>query len=433
MSEQQDNSVNEQQQWLENLNKNLNQFENSTLKIEVGSTKVYERVGNEVTVNKLQGDAAQKVQSALSDPQTLKGSVRITLDGEKVFHAKQGEVLENKLPLTPITPSQSATAAQSVEANLDNKPNVAEREIGIEPQEADIEAQLGASVTPAQVEQTQPETFDVQFEVLPAVASETKREFSQPEFTPQSWNDVRNLIASSQPQPGWAENVIFKLLTHQSQQINELQQKVDSLQKLKPPLNAQVAQLFGSVKDAAANSIQQVKERSQQLTQDIKQFLGDKATQVQQAVVERVDTAKSAISNKASQVQQAVVERIDTTKEAISGHVTQVKDSVEQRLADVSAKALDNASRWLVNKFGKDLDGTGDKAWKGKDYTFTISGENTSISNKSGQMIARNGNLTAAATAQDVGKLAKLPQDVQQAVQKLQTQQKQVAVGGLKR
>jgi len=241
------------------------------------------------------------------------------------------------------------------------------------------------------------------------------------------------VIAESKPQPSWAEAAIFKLITHQSQQINELQQKVDTLQKLKPPLNAQAAQLFRSVKDVAANSIQQVKERAQQLPQDIKQFLGDKISQVQQGLVNLFGTTKATISNQANQVQQAVVERVDTAKNTISGKVSQVKDSVEQRLADVSALALDNASRWLVNKFGKEIDGTGDKAWKGKDYTFTVSGEHTSISNKDGRAIALNGNFTAAATAQDAGKLAKLPQDVQQAAQKLQSQHKQAVGGGLKR
>ena len=491
---QQDDEVNQQQPWLSNLKKNLEQFENSTLEIEVGSTKVYEQVGNEVTVNQLQGDAAIKVHLALSDPHKLKDSVRIILDGEKVFHAKQGEVLENNLPLTPIPQVQSATAAQdddrnkvqavnqdlstptsifntrpglylshnsqSVEASLDHPPNLAEQRIELDPQsdiatasvleqpqpetellepealeaeiqvENQLEEQASAAIVTDEVEQAQPGTFDVQFELLPAVASETK---SKPELTPPTWNDVRNLIASSQTQPSWADAAIFTLLTHQSQQINELQQKVDSLQKLKPPLNAQVAQLFRSVRDVAANSIQEVKERAQQLPQDIQQFLGDKVSQVQQAVARLFGTTKDVLSNKTNQVQQAVVERVDTAKNAISGKVSQVKDSVDQRLADVSASALDTASRWLVNKFGKDIDGTGDKAWKGKDYTFTVSGEHTSISNKDGHCIALNGNFTSAASAQDAGKLAKLPQDVQQAVQKLQSQQKQVAGGGLKR
>jgi len=439
MSEQQDDSVIEQP-WLENLKKNLDQFENSTLKIEAGATKVYEQVGNAVTVNKLQGVTARKVQQALENPQELKGSVKITLDGENVFHVKRGEVLEDKLPLTPITQAQSATSAQTVEANVENKPNITEQGIGVEPQEAEIEPQLESTATISQLEQTQhepitlePEAFDVQFEVLPALKSEVKKELSQPDFTPQSWNNVRDSIAQRQPQLGWAESAIVNLLVHQSQQLNELQQKVDSLQKLKPPLNAQVGQLFRSVKDVATNSIQQVKERAQQLPQDIKQFLGNKVSQVQQAVVERVDIASLAVSSKATQVHQAVVERIDTASLAISSKAAQVKDSVDQHLADVSAKALDKASRWLVNKFGKDLDGTGDKAWKGKDYTFTVSGENTSIANKNGQAIAKNGNLTAAATAQDAGKLSKLPQDVQQAAQKLQSQHKQVAGVGLKR
>jgi hypothetical protein len=109
--------------------------------------------------------------------------VKITLDGENVFHVKRGEVLEDKLPLTPITQAQSATSAQAIEANVENKPNITEQGIRVEPQ-AEIEPQLESTATISQLEQTQhepitlePEAFDVQFEVLPALKSEVKRNF----------------------------------------------------------------------------------------------------------------------------------------------------------------------------------------------------------------------------------------------------------------
>ncbi len=293
MSEQQDISPEQEQPWLESLKKNLDKFENSTLEIQVGSTKVYEQVGNEVTVNQLQGDTAHQVHLALSDPQELKDSVRITLDGERVFHAKQGELLENKLPLTPIPQVQSATAfernlvkpgsgalsgregegfnntdnrnvqtdnsnkpspslleqnsspshydhsttpkdfpkygspgftglslsVQSLEANLENKPNVAEQVIEVAPQSPiattsqfeqnqtetealkpevlehsiQVENKLAepaeTGVVTYDVEPAEAVKFDVQFELLPA-ASGTK---SQPERTPPTWDDIRNL------------------------------------------------------------------------------------------------------------------------------------------------------------------------------------------------------------------------------------------------
>ena len=132
-------------------------------------------------------------------------------------------------------------------------------------------------------------------------------------------------------------------------------------------------------------------------------------------------------------LQVTVVNQVNVTKQAAMGKVAEVRDSVERSFADLSAKALDSANRWLVNKFGKDLDGSGAKVWTGKDYTFTTSGENTSIFNKSGQEIARDGKLTLAATVQDVSKLSNLPQDVLHVAQKLQHQQSQVAGASLKR
>lgn len=392
-----------EQQWLEDLKQNLPQSSDSNLLIYAGSTKVYEQVCNEVTVNKLEGDMATKVQQALETPQELKGSVRIISDGEIVFHAKQGKLLENNL-----SPLQSAEA----------------KEVPVE-QEIEAEAQAESKI------ENEAEAVAVQASVVPAMVVETPKELSRPDSVPPSWDDVRNLIATQQ-QPDLASDAILNLLAYQSQQIEQMQQKLDALQKMNPPLNAQVGQFFNSLKNAAANSIQEVKQRSHQLPQDIRQFLGNKAAEIQQAVAERVNTVKQDVIGKVDDFKATVVNHVNATKEAAIGFVADVRDSVDQSLADMSAKALDTANRWLVNKFGKDQGETGVKVWAGKDYSFTASGQHTSILNKSGQEIARDGKLTSAATQQDASRLSKLPQDIQQIAQKLQHQQKQVAGVGLK-
>lgn len=391
-----------EQQWLEDLKQNLPQSSDSNLLIYAGSTKVYEQVGNEVTVNKLEGDTATKVQQALETPQELKGSVRIISDGEIVFHAKQGKLLENNLSPVQSAEAKVVTVDQEVEA------------------EVQAESQIEGKA----------EVVALQASVVPAMVVETPKELSQPASVPPSWDDVRNLIANQQPD--LVSDAILNLLTYQSQQLEQMQQKLDALQKMTPPLNAQVGQFFNSLRNAAANSIQEVKQRSHQLPQDIRQFLGNKATEIQQAVVERVNTVKQDVIGKVDDFKATVVNHVNATKEAAIGFVTDVRDSVDQSLADMSAKALDTANRWLVNKFGKDQDGTGVKVWAGKDYSFTASLQHTAILNKSGQEIARNGKLTPAATQQDASRLSKLPQDIQQIAQKLQHQQKQTAGVGLK-
>lgn len=387
MHKQQNNSTHDRQQpWLENFKHRFDQFENSTLQVYVGSSKVYEQVGQEVTRDNLEGDIAQKVQQALETPQELKGSVRIMLDGEKVFQAKQGEILENKLP-PQVTEAQSVSAEQGV----------------------DPARQQEAAFTAQQTDQSQTQWMAVQPEVIPAVAAVEPKQ-AQTEFIPQSWDDIRQLIAENQHKPEWAENAILQLLSHQSQQINELQQKLDRLQQMRAPLNNTVAKFFGKLKNAAAISLQQVQQRAQQLPQDLRQFLG----------------------NKANEIQQGAIERIDATKAAAMGKVVELKDAADRSIADFSAKALDSASRWLVHQFGKDSQGTGVKVWSGNEYTFTASNQNTSIFNKSGQEIARDGKLTSAATTRDANRLSQLPQDAQQIAQKLQHQQKQTTSVGLK-
>ncbi len=104
--------------WTESLKAQIDNVDGSKLQVFSGNNKVYEQIDNVVTTDKLATPLGEKVQQALENPNELKGSVRVVVDGEKVYHAKNGQVLENKHSLTlensPVTQAKSLNVVPEV-------------------------------------------------------------------------------------------------------------------------------------------------------------------------------------------------------------------------------------------------------------------------------------------------------------------------------
>jgi ElaB/YqjD/DUF883 family membrane-anchored ribosome-binding protein len=87
-------------------------MDDATVNIYVGNEKVFEQVGEIVTTDRLTDDDLAKIEQAFDHPADLQGAVRINLDGELAFQAKDGEVLDNKLPLPALQLQSSAESTQ---------------------------------------------------------------------------------------------------------------------------------------------------------------------------------------------------------------------------------------------------------------------------------------------------------------------------------
>jgi hypothetical protein len=334
------------------------QRKKANLQIFVGSDKHWDSSTGE---NKLTENSLSKIHQALTNPSEVEGSVRIMRGDEKIYHVQDREISENQLFQQKMQVEQQAAL-------------------------------------PVETAQTSPRT----------------------ESALHSWDDVRNLIAVKQQNPDIAENAIFQLMAYQATQINQLQQKLEAMEKIKP-LDHRIGALIENINKTAAQALNTVKERSQSFPQDIKQFFGEKANQIQESALAKVQNLKKGIVDGVTHLQETVV-----------SHAIAVKDAVESRVADALGHALYKTNHWLANRYGQD-NGTGVKVYdKGHQYTFTASGLSASIFDKAGRELVKNGHFTEHASQQDISKLSQLPKDVQQASQALAEQQQQKAGVGMK-
>ncbi len=100
--------------WLEALKSELDKISGSKIQMFSGANKAYEQVDSIVTLYKLETSLGQKLQQGLENPNQLKGSIRISMDGENIYHVKDGAVLNNTHDLK----LESNSIIQSTESNI---------------------------------------------------------------------------------------------------------------------------------------------------------------------------------------------------------------------------------------------------------------------------------------------------------------------------
>lgn len=90
---------------------------NEEIVIQVGKDRVYKsKLNQEPTENKLTPEHIKQIQIALEKPQELKGSVSILVGDERIFHAKDGQVIEDTLSLTSSEQQLSIRINQKIDA-----------------------------------------------------------------------------------------------------------------------------------------------------------------------------------------------------------------------------------------------------------------------------------------------------------------------------
>ncbi|MBA3920215.1 MAG: hypothetical protein H0X31_00330 [Nostocaceae cyanobacterium] len=70
--------------------------------IKIGRENVFRSImGEEPLENRLTQENVEQLNTALNNPENLKGSVSISIGNERLFHAKNGEVIKDSLKLVP--------------------------------------------------------------------------------------------------------------------------------------------------------------------------------------------------------------------------------------------------------------------------------------------------------------------------------------------
>ncbi len=427
--------------WIESLRSQIGDVDGSKLQIFSGASKVYERNSNEVVLDNLEDKLGQKVQKALENPSELKGSVRVVVDGENIFHAKNGELLKNthalavqeksldvsseipqvasvriddvqekKLDVALVAPQAIAVQEQSIqttqEVSLDNTLEIPEV-IEAQPETSEI-AQVESLDVISEISQAvEPELQNIQVALPPPEPQQntSQKEEAKVSFTPPQEivvpvkNQQQDSTQRAQPSNSEAkEKAIFNLIARQETRINLLEQKLAAQSQ---PLSARVNQWLEKVNQTAQLAVKEVKERSLHIPQGVRQFLSNKSNQIRSSIKEQINTTRTQIVNK-------VNERVTAVKSEVASKVSEVKNGLEHRIADVAGASLNASTRYLAERFGDD-NGSGIKVFKGNSLVITSSSEHSGIYSKEGKQLVKDGQFVAPVTSEQLDKIARVP------------------------
>ena len=383
--------------WVESLKSQIDNIDGSKVQIFSGSSKAYEQTDNVVTLDKLETPLGEKVQQALENPNELKGSVRIVVDGEKIYHAKDGEVPENKYSLTLEKVTQ--------EKSLGIVPEVSQV---VEAHEQNLQVPLP---TPEPNQSISPIQAEVSFVPPPEIVVTVKNEQIK-----------SSLLQAAQPiSLDSKEKAVFELIARQDARINQLEQKLATQTK---PLNVRVNQWLGAINQTAKEAVQQVKQKSLHIPQNVRSFIANKANEIQNSISEQVKTTRTHVVNK-------VNESVTAARTEVIGKVNEVKSSLERQLADVAGKSLNASTRYLAERFGVD-NGTGIKVFQGNSLVITSSVEHSGIYSKDGKQLVKDGQFVAPVTSEQLSKIAQIQPEAQKLSQSQSQSQSTVRAKALR-
>lgn len=441
--------------WVESLRSQIGDVDGSKLQIFSGASKVYERNNNEVVLDKLEDKIGQKVQQAIENPSQLKGSVRVVVDGENIFHAKNGELLNNTYVLalenTQATPEKSLDVVPEIpqvdsvqvddvqQANLDvalESPQAKAIEVQEQSIQVTQEESLDTALEIPEVIEVQQETTEIaqveSLDVVPEISQsqqvvepeiqsvqaalsppepqqkpsqkgEAKVSFAPPQeivvpVKNQQDSTQRVQLSNSEAR----EKAIFNLIARQETRINLLEQKLAAQSQ---PLSCRVNQWLEKINQTTKVAVKEVKEKSLHIPQGVRQFLSNKSNQIGSSIREQVNTARTQIANK-------VNERVTAVKSEVVSKVNEVKSSLERKLADVAGTSLNASTRYLAERFGVD-NGAGIKVFQGNSLVITSSKEHSGIYAKDGKQLVKDGQFIAPVTKEQLSKIAQVQPEAQ--------------------
>lgn len=447
--------------WMESLKAQIDNVDGSKLQVFAGNNKVYEQTDNVVTTDKLATPLGGKIQQALENPNELKGSVRIMVDGEKVYHAKNGQVLENKHSLT--LENSQVTQAKS----LNVAPEVAQVS-EVQPQNLPVsqEKTLEAALKVSQVAQVQEQVFQgdraeildaVVLDVSPVVENQKSNSGAivlarqDKEMIPFPINPTPIELDAKMPEvvnPNKAteRGSVEQALASANARIDALQTQLKDTQKSLADLSKFVRN--DNLKSWAEHKVTDVTKTSQSIAEQAKskvmQWVQAKTVQVKEAVQGKVNEVKTFAQDKAYEVKTAAQIKVNEVKTVAQDKVGEVKtaallkgiefkESVREQankfLAPVNSAEVERAAKHIVREFGD-----GKSYNKAATHSFQLNDENElSVARQSdGAVIYQKGALTKAANSHDILKLNALPAVVNQIkVTQMQSHQKQqMEVGG---
>ncbi len=320
--------------------------------------------GKEVHKNEITSSQIEKLKVAIGEPKNLKGSVQIKIGKEKVFHVKDGALLEDKLELTQ-------GQVQKAGAKLDLK--------------SLIKDQIEQTADPVHTQQLQ-DTNDPLGEKLNSLENLVAQQVQKIELLEQKLNSVAgsvNLI-QNKPLSQWLSSTFSKVTSQFQESVNGWSHtKTLDLQKIRQKLqsftNSPVQQRL-KLLEATVNTV------NSNVREGIKDIQSKLA-----ALQERINSLQEnpAVQSAAKAVVEKIVEPVVAMALEKSGVIQSINILEAERATDnkvtpqpssqlVPENLISAAQRVLERIPSQSLEGT--RSFKtGRGYLFEAKGDNITI------------------------------------------------------
>ncbi|MBD2596050.1 hypothetical protein H6G74_17205 [Nostoc spongiaeforme FACHB-130] len=423
-----------QHDYLEILNDILNKLSekgkfqsldtSKNLSIYVGSKAKY-KIGSdgEISVNLMTPEVVETIKTAINDPQNLKGSVRIMVGNQKVYHAKDGKILTDKLGLNQtqlqsrqaesVEESSSIESLQKQVESLQQKVQEQQALIDrfVQQENSSVESTQKLSTDLANLKQafdTQQKTIEqlqkgleaINKQNLPVVKNESLSKWLN-SIESKAKNTAKNLYEQVKtaltPKVDKVKAQLETQITALKEQINQQMESVKAEMKsqiaaIKSEFESQVGVVkdgIAEVKQLASNEVQYGIERHQAATSAIQSKISEEVNTVHKQVTKAVGDIHSKVNH--------------TVKE----NVEKVTNSVMEIKGKAFSKSIDSMLRLFGNQ-----NSDGSRSYESKNYNFYQKGDSITVTAKDGRAVMVDNSLTTQATEKDVESLEEVGQVV---------------------
>lgn len=324
--------------------------------IKVGSSKVYQGdLGQEPTTNSISPLQVEKIQQALTSPQNLQGTVKITVGESTVFHASKGKVFKDNFGLTNQL-SKNVSAAKTPENNTavqsqENATTIKSPEntntVQASEKVATVQSPENASAAQAlsnnTVVQTPEKVVAVQ---APTVESLQKQVFDLEERVNSQQKIIENLSSPTLANAQVNElRDLKQAVEQQSESIAQLKKGLEKIiiarlpNSINPQLSNWIGEVQSKVKEAGLNIRDRIKSAMIPKLTKLKNNIESQFSQLEQKLGQKIDRSVSNLSSQISEIRSQVQSHAENIKTNAQNIKSQVEQSVSDQVNKITAQA----------------------------------------------------------------------------------------------
>lgn len=399
------------------------------LSIYVGSQAKYKiDADGEVSVNLMTPELVDKINTAINDPQNLKGSVRIMIGKDKVYHAKDGEVLRDTLGLnSQISQNQSQSKQQAKSVQQSSTIEDLQKQVeALQQKVQDQQSLIDSFATQKQssVEVTQKlstdlvslkQAFDAQQKTIEQL--QTRLEAINKQNNPAIKNEnLSKWINSIETKAkNVAKNLYEQVKSALTPKVDQVKAQLETqIITLKEQMNQQMESLksemssqIATIKSEFESQVGVVKDGIGEVKQLVKNEIGYGMERHQAAT----DAIQSRISSEVNTVHKQITKAVGDIHSATTHTLKQNVEKVTNSVMDIKGKAIAKSIDSMLRLFGNQHS-DGSRSYESKNYNFYQNGDSITVTAKDGRAVMVDGDLTANATQTDVESLEEVEEVV---------------------